>query len=172
MAGASPEIVSFIELRRTLEAHPLARVWAQPVSVYADLAEDLADRSLFWESGWATDLSAFREQQGQAEIAGEALDLAAAQLESASPDLQLEQGWRAATLRQMEAVALIAGAWGEGLETLTRARALIPADLTAGAVDLVETVGDATEGRGPLVWGAVAGLGVIVLAVAVRAAVR
>ena len=162
MADESPAIRAFIDTRRALLAAPRAGAWVDAVGFYADLADDFADRSVFWSSGWATNTDAFKEQRNQAAAAGEILGLAAAQLQSASPDLVLDAAWQESTLRAMQAVALIAGAWDAGVDTLLRARASIPGDVAQGAADVIETVGQATEGRGPLIWGAVAGAVVLV----------
>lgn len=172
--GASVAIQEFIALRRDLLANPRAGLWIEPVATYADLAADLADRSVFWESGWATDTSAFDSQRHQAEQAGATLGQAAAQLDTASPDLALDAGWMDQVLRAMEQVALIAGAWDEGTEVLRSARSQLATNLAQSARDVIETAGETIErtSESPVTWFMLAGGIIVAGVIAVRVAVR
>jgi hypothetical protein len=165
MANGSPEIQSFIALRRELLARPQAGYWIAPLETYLELASDYSSRSAPYWWNPLTDTSAFSEQQHQADACRAYLGEALEQLRSASVELALDPDWMSETLRHLERVALIAAAWKEGEASLDEAITRIPADLGSTVRGAVETTGSFLDRWGlPLL-----GIGVVVAgAVAVR----
>ena len=144
--GESPEIRAFIDLRTKLQATPLAGYWRGPVADYLDLADDFATKTPSgWVSGYLTDVTAFTAQSHQAAAEAQLLGLAVAQLDALTDETELAPGWQTAVLASMERVALIAGSWGEGIDTLRGALLTLPGDLAQRYLQAAAAAGRAVS---------------------------